>query len=151
MLGHFLEGTFEKSRARRASHPSTGSEYLGLLVGGMIAIAGIGLAYFCYIARPGVTARLRSSAAAGVHDFLKNKWYFDELIDALVYRPMIAAGRFANDVVERVVVQGIVTGTVGAVRELGAARPRGPVGLHPRLRAARRSAASPPSPSTSWW
>ena len=72
-----------------------------------------------------------------VHDFLKNKWYFDELIDALVYRPVIRAGRFANDVVERVVVQGIVGGTTGAVARARAPRPRGPVRLRPRLRAAR--------------
>ena len=54
-----------------------------------------------------------------VHDFLKHKWYFDELIDALVYRPVIRVGRFANDVVERVLVDGIVGATTGAVRELG--------------------------------
>jgi NADH-quinone oxidoreductase subunit L len=116
-LGHFLEGTF--GDATLASiHPSDSAEDYGLLTGGLIAIAGIGLAYFCYVVRPGVTARLRSSMEP-VHDFLKNKWYFDELIDALVYRPVIRAGRFANDVVERVVVQGIVAGTTGAVRELG--------------------------------
>jgi NADH-quinone oxidoreductase subunit L len=116
-LGHFIEGTFEESNLAGV-HPSEGSEYLGLLGGGVIATAGIALAYFCYVARPGVTARLRSGMEP-VHDFLKNKWYFDELIDALVYRPVIAAGRFANDVVERVVVQGIVGGATGAVRELG--------------------------------
>ena len=49
-----------------------------------------------------------------------HKWYFDELFDALVYRPMIAVGRFANAVVERFVVNGIVAGTVGAVRGVGA-------------------------------
>ena len=116
-LEHFLEGTFEESHLFHIV-PSESSAYLGLLVGGIISIAGIGLAYLCYVARPGITARLRSSVEP-VHDFLKNKWYFDELIDALVYRPVIAAGRFANDVVERVVVQGIVGGTVGAVREVG--------------------------------
>ena len=113
----FLEGTFEESPLFHL-HPSTESAYLGLLVGGLIAIGGIGLAYICYVRSPGLTARLRSSMEP-VHDFLKNKWYFDELIDALVYRPVIRAGRFANDVVERVLVQGIVGATTGAVRELG--------------------------------
>jgi NADH-quinone oxidoreductase subunit L len=116
-MGHFLEGTFEESQLA-GIHPSESSEYLGLLSGGLIALAGIGLAYYCYVVRPGLTARMRSSMEP-VHGFLKNKWYFDELIDALVYRPAIRAGRFANDVVERVVVQGIVAGTTGAVRELG--------------------------------
>ena len=115
--GHLPRGTFEESPLFHL-HPSTESAYLGLLVGGLIAIGGIGLAYICYVRSPGLTARLRSSMEP-VHDFLKNKWYFDELIDALVYRPVIRAGRFANDVVERVLVQGIVGATTGAVRELG--------------------------------
>ena len=113
----FLEGTFEDSPLFHL-HPSTESAYIGLLVGGLIALAGIGFAYVCYVRSPGLPARLRSSMEP-VHDFLKNKWYFDELIDALVYRPAIRAGRFANDVVERVLVQGIVGATTGAVRELG--------------------------------
>ena len=36
-----------------------------------------------------------------------------------IYRPVIAIGRFANDVFERVVVQGIVVAAVGAVRGVG--------------------------------
>ena len=70
------------------------------------------------MARPGLTGRLRSRLG-GVHDFLQHKWYFDETIDFLVYRPVIRIGRFCNSVIERVVVDGIVTATVGAVREIG--------------------------------
>ena len=55
-----------------------------------------------------------------IHTFLKNRWYFDEAYDALIYRPLVATGRFANDVFERVVVQGIVNGTTGVVRGAGA-------------------------------
>jgi NADH-quinone oxidoreductase subunit L len=36
-----------------------------------------------------------------------------------VYRPVTATGRFANSVFERVVVQGLVAGTVGVVRGVG--------------------------------
>jgi NADH-quinone oxidoreductase subunit L len=53
------------------------------------------------------------------HDFLAHKWYFDELYDTVVYRPVIGIGRFANAVFERLVVQGIVSGTVGVVRGVG--------------------------------
>ena len=118
-LERFLEGTFEESRLY-GLHPSTGSAYLGLLAGGLIAIAGIALAYLCYVARPGLTLRLRDRFRA-VHDFLFRRWYFDELFDALVYRPAIAAGHLANAVLERVVVQGIVEGASGIVRGFGLA------------------------------
>ena len=54
-----------------------------------------------------------------LHRFLINKWYFDELEDALFYRPTIALGRFANAVIESVVVNGIVATATGAVRGAG--------------------------------
>ncbi len=116
-IEQFLEGSFEDSSLLR-DVPSDASAYLGLLAGAVMAFAGIGLAYLAYVRRPGLTGRLRSRME-GVHNFLQHKWYFDELIDALVYRPAIATGRFFNDVVERIVVDGIVTTTVGAVREVG--------------------------------
>ena len=118
LLETFLEGSFEESALFQIV-PSTGAAWLGLLVGGLISIAGIGLAYYCYVVRPGVTVRL-AERLRGVHSFLFHKWYFDELIDALVYRPVIALGRFANAVIERFVVDGLVGVTTGAVRGFGA-------------------------------
>ena len=118
VLEHFFEGTFEDSALFHIV-PSTGAAWLGLLVGGVLSIAGIGLAYLCYVSRPGLTARLQRRFAR-LHRFLERKWYFDELQDALVYRPMIAVGRFANSVFERVVVQGLVNGATGTVRGAGA-------------------------------
>ena len=38
----------------------------------------------------GITASL-SGRCARVHNFLANKWYFDELIDFLIVRPLLAA------------------------------------------------------------
>ncbi len=118
VIEHFLEPTFEDSPLY-ALHPSTGDAWLGLGIGGVIAVAGIALAYWCYVANPGVTLRWRDRAGA-VYDFLAHKWYWDELLDAVVYRPVIATGRFANSVIERFVVNGLVSGTVGVVRGVGA-------------------------------
>ncbi len=117
VIEHFLAGSFEGS-ALFEEVPSTGAAWAGLAVGGAIAIAGIALAYVCYIKRPGVTVRL-AERMRGLHSFLAHKWYWDEVLDALVYRPTIAAGRFANAVIERFVVNGLVAGTVGAVRGVG--------------------------------
>jgi NADH-quinone oxidoreductase subunit L len=117
VVHQFLHGSFEDSPLYEQG-PSVSAEYEGLAIGGVISLIGIGLAYLFYIARPGLTAALERTLPA-LHTFLDNKWYFDELIDALVYRPVIRVGRFANDVVERVLVDGIVGATTGAVRELG--------------------------------
>jgi NADH-quinone oxidoreductase subunit L len=115
----FLHGSFEDSSLYEQG-PSTGAEYEGLAIGGIISLLGIGLAYFAYLSRPGWTASLRQRLPA-VHDFLERKWYFDELIDVLVVRPALAIGRWANSTFERYVVQGLVGGTTGLVRGANAA------------------------------
>ena len=117
VLDSFLEGSFEDS-ALYGIHPSTGDAWLGLAFGGLISIVGIAIAYYVWVARRGVGPRL-AERFRHLHDFLFNKWYFDELFDALVYRPLIATGRFANSVVERVVVDGLVETAVGVVRGFG--------------------------------
>ncbi|MGH2954273.1 MAG: NADH-quinone oxidoreductase subunit L [Solirubrobacterales bacterium] len=114
----FFEPTFEESGFHDLV-PSSSSAWLGLAAGAAMAVVGISLAWVCYVTRPGITARLRDRFAA-VHTFLFNKWYFDELQDALVYRPVVVLGGFATFVFERVVVQGIVNGAVGIVRGAGA-------------------------------
>jgi NADH-quinone oxidoreductase subunit L len=51
-----------------------------------------------------------------------NKWYFDELIELVVVRPAAAAGRFARETFERLVIdETIVGGTTGLVRAGSAA------------------------------
>jgi NADH-quinone oxidoreductase subunit L len=114
-LEHFLEPTFEESRFHK-SVPSEGAELTGLAIGGLIAVAGIVLAWFAYLRRPGWTTSLRERFAP-VHDFLFNKWYFDELYDRLFVRPWAAAGSFARSVIETDFVQGVITGgATGLVR-----------------------------------
>jgi NADH-quinone oxidoreductase subunit L len=109
MIGNFLEPVFEGSPLA-AIHPSTGAEWTGLAIGAAISLLGIGIAYYCYVLRPEVPALLIRRLRP-VHTLLVNKWYFDELIDALVVRPALAVGRFANRTFERVVVDGLVSGT----------------------------------------
>jgi len=117
VIDNFLRPTFAGSPFESIV-PSDASAYRGLVIGGLLSIAGIAIAYLVYVARPGTSAAL-AARLRPVHTFLVNKWYFDELYDAVVYRPVIAMGRFANTVIERVVVQGIVAAAVDAVRGVG--------------------------------
>ena len=114
-LERFLEPTFEESRLREV-HPSESSELIGLGVGGLFSIIGIAAAYH-YLMRDPMLRLATRERFRRAHHFLKNKWYFDEIFDAAVVRPMAAAGRFGRTVVESRFVQGVlVGGTVGAVR-----------------------------------
>ena len=56
-------------------------------------LLGLGLAYFMYIRRPELPARLAANQRP-LYNFLLNKWYFDELYDFVFVRPAQAIGRF---------------------------------------------------------
>jgi NADH-quinone oxidoreductase subunit L len=56
-------------------------------------IVGLGLAYLFYIANPSLPKSLAENQRP-LYLFLKNKWYFDELYDAIFVKPAMAIGRF---------------------------------------------------------
>jgi NADH-quinone oxidoreductase subunit L len=115
LITKFLEPSFADSHFHEAA-PSDSAEWEGLLVGGLISLAGIGAAYFAYVRRRGVTLELRDRFGR-VHTFLVHKWYFDELFEAVFVRPVATAGGFGRAVIETRFVQGfIVGGATGVVR-----------------------------------
>jgi NADH-quinone oxidoreductase subunit L len=117
VIGAFLEPVFANS-ALTEVHPTVGAEWKGLGIGGAISILGIAIAYFLYVAQPATPAILIQRLRP-VYTLLVNKWYFDELIDLLVVRPALAIGRFANRTFERLIVDGLVSGTTETVRGAG--------------------------------
>jgi NADH-quinone oxidoreductase subunit L len=117
VIEKWLEPVFEASPLAHI-HPSLAQDYIGLGIGGFIALAGIGIAYYLYVARPQLPRQLEARLRP-LHTLFANKWYFDELIDVLVVRPALAIGRFADRVIERVVVDGLVSGTAETVRGAG--------------------------------
>ncbi len=124
----FLEPTFADSKYAHVE-PSTGSAWVGLVIGALIAIAGISIAYRIWVQRPGTSTRLRERFAA-VYVFLSHKWYFDEIIDFAIVRPVAWLGRVVTTVVEREVISGVVTdGTTSVVRAGSAAVRRAQTGF----------------------
>jgi len=113
----FLQPVFADSPLA-AIHPSLAASWEGLGIGAVVSLAGIGIAYWLYVVRPQTPAILIRRFGA-LHTFLVNKWYFDELIDAVVVRPALAAGRFANRTFERVVVDGLISGSEDVVGGAG--------------------------------
>jgi NADH-quinone oxidoreductase subunit L len=120
-LHDFLEPTFAGSRYYETLEPSNSVIYGGFTLGAALGLAGIALAYRLWVVQPERPAAIRARLA-GVHSFFVHKWYFDELIDTLIVRPVAWCGRFGRNVFERVVVNGVfVGGTSGAVRAGSAA------------------------------
>jgi NADH-quinone oxidoreductase subunit L len=120
-LHSFLEPSFHDSRFYESLEPSDAVIWIGLLAGAALGALGIFIAYTLWVRRPDVPGVLRARFAPA-HRLFVNKWYFDELIDALVVRPGAMTGRFARNVFERAVVDGLlVGGASGIVRVTGAA------------------------------
>jgi NADH-quinone oxidoreductase subunit L len=128
IITRFLSPTFAGSHLYYLEG-STGADWVGLIVGALISVAGISIAYRFWIAKRGSSAALQARFAR-VYTFLWHKWYFDELIDLLVVRPVQWLGRFTESVLERGVIAGGVTaGTVAAVRACSAAVRRAQTGF----------------------
>ena len=58
----------------------------------IFALGGIGVSYMFYVARPDLPAKT-VRMFPGLHDFFFNKWYFDELYDAIIVKPALSLGR----------------------------------------------------------
>jgi NADH-quinone oxidoreductase subunit L len=119
-LHTFLEPTFADSRVYEDLEPSGALTAVGLVVGAVIALSGIFVAYTLWVRRPELPRELQERFAF-LHRLFVNKWYFDEAIDLVFVRPAAWLGRFASTTFERVVADGLVGAVAGLVRLASAA------------------------------
>jgi NADH-quinone oxidoreductase subunit L len=85
------------------------------------AVVGLALAVVLYIQSPTLSAQIRSRLA-GLHGLLANKYYVDELYDALVVKPLVRfSDRWLYRALDATVIDGYaVNGTARGVRALAA-------------------------------
>lgn len=120
VVGRFLEPVFADSPLAHV-HAAVGAQWIGLIIGAVTATTAIVIAYRIWVKAPAIARRMQERFAA-IHTLLAHKWYFDELIDVLIVRPALLFGRFADSVLERIVITGTLTnGTVSVVRAGSAA------------------------------
>jgi NADH-quinone oxidoreductase subunit L len=120
VVDDFLRPTFADSRLYE-THTRNGLLVLGLILGTVLGLAGIAIAYRVWVLGPGTAERVRTRLRP-VYTLFVNKWYFDELIDLLVVRPGAWVGRFARGTFERVFVNDtLIGGSTGVVRASSAA------------------------------
>jgi NADH-quinone oxidoreductase subunit L len=119
-LDTFLEPTFARSSV--VHQASDAKLVLGLVLGAVLGLLGIFIAYTIWGKADGEIAERIRARVPALHKFLVNKWYFDEAIDLLVVRPWAWFGRFGQQTFERIFVNGtLVGGTSGLVRAGSAA------------------------------
>ncbi|HUA35943.1 MAG TPA: NADH-quinone oxidoreductase subunit L [Candidatus Binataceae bacterium] len=115
-FGRFLApvvGTFHPAMEASATMLSLVATSAGAL--------GIIVAYLFYIRLPGLPIIL-AWRMKGVHDFLLNKWYVDELYDFIVTRPLFwVSNTVLNRGVDRFAIDGAVNGAGLTVETTGEA------------------------------
>jgi NADH-quinone oxidoreductase subunit L len=122
VIEDFLRPSFADSRLYEP-HTRNGTLITGLVLGTLLGLAGIAIAYRVWVARPGSAAALRARLRPAYELFV-NKWYFDELIEVLVVRPAAMGGRFARQTFERLVVEDTLVGGTTALVRTGSAAVR---------------------------
>jgi len=118
---HELIGDFLHSGAAPAEDPEhAGLALEWMLLSASILAAGVGafLAYLLYVLRPELPGRI-SSAASAFYSILTNKYYVDEIYDAILVHPIVLGAReFLWKFVDVLIIDGLVNGVGQAVRSL---------------------------------
>ncbi len=81
-----------------------------------LALAGIAMAWYCYLVNPGLPERLRK-AAGPLYTLLDQKYYFDRFNDWFFARGARGIGRFLSTVGDRSLIDGFLVN--GAARVVG--------------------------------
>lgn len=104
--------------------PSTGQDYLASVLAVSLGLAGIWVAWLVYAARRSAVPR-----APFLRRLLERKLYFDELYDALFYRPAVGLSRFWRGAVEEPLIDGSIAGIALGARQAGAGVGRAQTGF----------------------
>jgi NADH-quinone oxidoreductase subunit L len=75
----------------------------------VMSLAGIALAYVMYIANPLLPVRLAQSFGS-IYRFVLNKWYFDELYNAIFVQPTLRLARIFWQVGDATIIDGVPNG-----------------------------------------
>ena len=121
-LEHFLAPVFHHTQKTYeiAAHGSASTEILLMVVSVVIAAVGISAATIMYLKSPELPAKF-VGVFGKLHRWVYNKWYVDELYDALFVNPTKSFGRFCWKGFDIKVVDGIVNGTGKLVNAFSAA------------------------------
>jgi NADH-quinone oxidoreductase subunit L len=85
----------------------------------LLGLAGIGVAWWIYGAKQPTAPRFTSRAATLSRSAFEHKFYFDELYDAVFYRPAVFLANALLRWVERPLVFGSISELAAGFRELG--------------------------------
>lgn len=114
-LNNFLHPVFDVAEAPEHPHASIGLELFLMALSVGVAVLGILLARHFYYTKPeAADAMLENSGLAKIYTVIKNKYYVDEIYDAVIVRPIV---RFSDAVLWKILDVRGIDGFVNAVAE----------------------------------
>ncbi len=114
-LDHYLQPVL--AAAHGEHHLGGGTVLLLTLLAIAIALASIGVAYTMYIKSPGMADRVQQKVG-GLFDVLWNKYYVDEIYEAVILKPYMELSRLFWQVIDARGIDGAVNGLASAVGAL---------------------------------
>jgi len=112
-LEHFLAPVFAESTKLTAVQSTPAStEWLLMIISVVLALGALLYAWNRFSKKPDL------SEPTGFGKLLENKWYVDEIYDAIIVKPINAFAKFLNNVVEKSVIDWMVNG-VGRMVQYG--------------------------------
>jgi NADH-quinone oxidoreductase subunit L len=82
----------------------------------VLGVLGISLAYVMYVFVPSLPAQLATSFRP-IYLFLLNKWYFDELYDAILVKPTLWLARFLWKTGDAGIIDGVPNGLAALTKQ----------------------------------
>lgn len=115
-IEHFLDPIFERANVLLAAghHGVEPTEYLLMVLSVLVAVGGIFFARHIYIHRKELALKL-TDTYSGIHKLLWNKYYVDEIYDAVVVNPTVKA---SDKLLWKIFDIGIVDGAVNGIAKL---------------------------------
>ncbi len=90
------------------AEPPLGMEYLLMITSIIVAVLGISLAYFFYLRSPQRVERLKKNF---IYTLLLNKYYVDEIYQALIVSPVVSASSWVWRKFDLAIIDGAVNGS----------------------------------------
>lgn len=112
-LGHFLSPVIATPSSEAAHSLDRGTELLVMAVSVIVALIAIIYAWTRFSKKPEI------AEPEGAGKFLENKWYIDELYDAIIAKPLLGIAGFFKNVVEKSGIDGVVNGVGRGVQYAG--------------------------------
>ncbi|MES0335803.1 MAG: NADH-quinone oxidoreductase subunit L [Candidatus Magnetobacterium sp. LHC-1] len=118
--GHDNFGVFMSAVVGHPSgEGSAAQEWAVMIFSVLISLTGIGAAYFMYIKNPGLPKKFAEKFSTA-HRVLFNKYYVDELYDALIIKNFYwISDNILNKLTDRTLIEGIVNGVPSLINRLG--------------------------------